>query len=131
MDYKDTVYLIKNFNEKYTEETRGKIMSLSPYGGTLMVNAIEYVAENLKKVEGRPKGLSIITDGEPDSPWAVKNALKKLQEDGILPFLFVIGSEHERCAKSLVDNYIIIKRDKLNELPSEVLRIFTTYGIIK
>ncbi len=131
MDYKDTVYLIKNFNENYTEETRGKIMSLSPYGGTLMVNAIKYIAENLKKVEGRPKGLSIITDGEPDSPWAVRSALKKLQEDGILPFLFVIGSEHEGCAKSLVDNYIIIKRDKLNELPSEVLRIFTTYGIIK
>ena len=130
-EYKDTVYLIKNFNEKYTEETRGRIMSLSPYGGTLMVNAIEYISKNLREVEGRPKGLSIITDGEPDNPWAVKDALKKIQEDGILPFLFVIGSEHERYAKSLVDNYIIIKRDKLNELPNEVLRIFTTYGIIK
>ncbi|MCD6317486.1 hypothetical protein J7M02_00270 [Candidatus Aerophobetes bacterium] len=130
-EYKDTVYLIKNFNEKYTEETRGRIMSLSPYGGTLMVNAIEYISKNLREVEGRPKGLSIITDGEPDNPRAVRYSLKKLQEDDILPFLFVIGSEHERYAKSLVDNYIIIKRDKLNELPREVLRIFTTYGIIK
>ncbi|NQS89015.1 hypothetical protein HQ584_04415 [Patescibacteria group bacterium] len=131
MNYKDTVYLIKNFNEKYTEQTRARIMSLNPYGGTLMVNAIEHITKNLREIEGRPKGLSIITDGEPDNPRAVRDALKKLEDDGILPFLFVIGSEHERCAKSLVDNYIIIRRDRLNELPSEVLRIFTTHGIIK
>ncbi len=131
MNYRDTVHIIKDFKEDYTEESRGRIMSLCPYGGTLMVNAIEYIAANLKKVEGIPKGLSIITDGEPDTPQTVRDVLKKLQEEGILPFLFVIGSEHERCAKFLIDDYVIIKRDKLAELPNEVLRIFTTYGILK
>lgn len=131
MNYRDTVHIIKDFKEDYTEESRGRIMSLCPYGGTLMVNAIEYIAANLKKVEGIPKGLSIITDGEPDTPQTVRDVLKKLQEEGILPFLFVIGSEHERCAKFLIDDYVIIKRDKLAELPNEVLRIFTTYGIMK
>ncbi len=131
MNYRDTVHIIKDFKEDYTEESRGRIMSLYPYGGTLMVNAIEYIAANLKKVEGIPKGLSIITDGEPDTPQTVRDVLKKLQEEGILPFLFVIGSEHERCAKFLIDDYVIIKRDKLAELPNEVLRIFTTYGIMK
>ena len=106
-------------------------MSLSPYGGTLMVNAIKYISDNLKKVEGIPKGFSIITDGEPDTPGQVRDILKSLQEDGILPFLFVIGAEHEKCAKFLIDDYIIIKRDRLAELPNEVLRIFTTYGIMK
>jgi len=131
IDYKDTVYIIKDFKENYTEDSRGRIMSLYPYGGTLMVNAIEYIAEKLKEVEGRPKGFSIITDGEPDSPEAVRDALSKLTENEILPFLFVIGQEHEEYAKSLIDDYVIIKKDKISELPNEVLRIFTTYGIIK
>ena len=96
-----------------------------------MVNTIEYIAENLKEVEGRPKGFSIITDGEPDTPEAVRDILSRLPENEILPFLFVIGQEHERCAKSLIDDYVIIKRDRIGELPNEVLRIFTTYGIIK
>lgn len=131
MNYKDTVYTIKDFKEDYSEENRGRIMSLSPYGGTLMVNAIKYISDNLKKVEGIPKGFSIITDGEPDTPEEVRESLKGLQEDGILPFLFVIGAEHEKCAKFLIDDYVIIKRDRLAELPNEVLRIFTTYGIMK
>jgi hypothetical protein len=131
MNYKDTVYTIKDFKENYGEENRGRIMSLSPYGGTLMVNAIKYISDNLKKVEGIPKGFSIITDGEPDTPEDVRESLKGLQEDGILPFLFVIGAEHEKCAKFLIDDYVIIKRDRLAELPNEVLRIFTTYGIMK
>lgn len=131
MNYKDTVYTIKDFKENYGEENRGRIMSLSPYGGTLMVNAIKYISDNLKKVEGIPKGFSIITDGEPDTPGDVRESLKGLQEDGILPFLFVIGAEHEKCAKFLIDDYIIIKRDRLAELPNELLRIFTTYGIMK
>lgn len=131
IDYKDTVYIIKDFKENYTENSRGRIMSLYPYGGTLMVNAIKYIAEKLKEAEGRPKGFSIITDGEPDTPEAVRDALSKLTENEILPFLFVIGQEHEEYAKSLIDDYVIIKKDKLNELPNEVLRIFTTYGIIK
>jgi nitric oxide reductase activation protein len=131
INYKDTVYIVKDFKENYSEDSRGRIMSLYPYGGTLMVNAIEYIAENLKEVEGRPKGFSIITDGEPDTPEAVRDLLSKLPENEILPFLFVIGQEHEKCAKSLIDDYVIIKRDRIGELPNEVLRIFTTYGIIK
>jgi len=131
INYKDTVYIIKDFKEDYTEESRGKIMSLSPYGGTLMVNAIEYITSNLKKVEGMPKGFSIITDGEPDTPRDIRDILKNLQDDGILPFLFVIGAEHEKCAQFLIDDYVIIKRDRLADLPKEVLRIFTTYGIMK
>ena len=130
-NYKDTVYTIKDFKEKYGEENRGRIMSLSPYGGTLMVNAIKYISDNLRKVEGIPKGFCIITDGEPDTPEDVRESFKSLQEDGILPFLFVIGAEHEKCAKFLIDDYVIIKRDRLAELPNEVLRIFTTYGIMK
>jgi nitric oxide reductase activation protein len=131
INYKDTVYIIKDFKEEYTDQSRGRVMSLYPYGGTLMVNAIEYISDNLKKIEGSPKGLSIITDGEPDIPGEVKAILDRIQKDGIFPFLFVIGSEHERCAKSLIDNYVIIKKDRISELPNEVLRIFTTYGIIK
>ena len=131
INYKDTVYVIKDFGEEYTDQSRGRAMSLYPYGGTLMVNAIKYVSDNLKKMEGSPKGLSIITDGEPDIPEEVRAILDKIQKDGIFPFLFVIGAEHERYAKSLIDNYVIIRRDKINELPNEVLRIFTTYGIIK
>jgi len=131
INYKDTVYIIKDFKENYMEDSRGRIMSLYPYGGTLMVNAIEYIAEKLKEVEGRPKGFSIITDGEPDTPEAVRDVLSELAENEILPFLFVIGQEHEKCAKSLIDDYVIIERDRIGELPNEVLRIFTTYGIIK
>jgi len=131
INYKDTVYIIKDFQEDYTEESRGKIISLSPYGGTLMVNAIKYITDNLRKVEGTPRGFSIITDGEPDTPEDVRDVLKNLQDDGILPFLFVIGAEHEKCAQFLIDDYVIIKRDRLAELPKEVLRIFTTYGIMK
>lgn len=131
MNYKDTVYIIKDFKENYTEKNRGRIMSLSPYGGTLMVNAIKYITDNLRKVEGIPKGFFIITDGEPDTPEEVRDIFKSLQEDGILPFLFVIGAEHEKCAKFLIDDYVIIKRDRLADLPNEVLRIFTTYGIMK
>jgi len=131
INYKDTVYIIKDFNEEYAEQSRGRVMSLYPYGGTLMVNAIEYISDNLKKIEGSPKGLSIITDGEPDIPGEVKAILDRIQKDGIFPFLFVIGSEHEKCARSLIDNYVIIKKDRISELPNEVLRIFTTYGIIK
>lgn len=131
MNYRDTIYTIKDFKENYGEENRGRIMSLSPYGGTLMVNAIKYISDNLREVEGMPKGFCIITDGEPDTPEDVRESFKSLQEDGILPFLFVIGAEHEKCAKFLIDDYVIIKRDKLAELPNEVLRIFTTYGIMK
>jgi len=131
MEYKDTVYVIKDFEEDYTPENRARVMSLYPYGGTLMVNAIKYVSDKLKKIEGRPKGLSIITDGEPDVPEEVRALLQKLPEDGILPFLFVIGSEHEKFARSLMSEYVIIKKDKIKELPNEVLRIFTTYGIMK
>jgi len=131
IDYKDTVYVVKDFDEEYTFENRGRVMSLYPYGGTLMVNAIKYVADKLKKMEGKPKGLSIITDGEPDVPEEVRAILSKLPEDEILPFLFVIGSEHEKFARSLMSNYVIIKRDRISELPNEVLRIFTTYGIMK
>jgi len=59
MEYKDTVYVIKDFEEDYTSENRARVMSLYPYGGTLMVNAIKYVSDKLKKIEGRPKGRSL------------------------------------------------------------------------
>jgi len=130
------LYVVKDFNEKYTDETADKILSVKrKNSGTNLGPSLAVVGDLLGRQNEHPRGVAIITDGE-DYSGTAKKVMHELNNRKIHPFLVVIGKEFEGYAQSLTSElgdgrYSVVEKDKLYELSGEMFRLFKTFGIAR
>jgi nitric oxide reductase NorD protein len=126
-------YVVKDFGEKYSDETERRIGGITFQNNTRLGAAIRHAAHKLLRQESRTKLLIILTDGRPydhdygDARYAredVREALTEAKTMGIIPFCITIDRESEAELKDLYGNvgYTII--DDVLSLPERMPNIY-------
>ncbi|HEX6279135.1 MAG TPA: VWA domain-containing protein, partial [Pyrinomonadaceae bacterium] len=126
-------YVVKDFHEKYSDETEKRIGGITFQNNTRLGAAIRHAAHKLLKQESRTKLLIILTDGRPydhdygDARYAredVREALIEAKTHGITPFCITIDRESEAELKDLYGDvgYTII--DDVMTLPERMPNIY-------
>ena len=94
--------VIKNFNEVYTDDIRGRIQSMRPGFYTRMGAAIRQATKILNEQRSTQKLLLIVTDGKPndidhyEGRFGIedtKQAIKEAKKLGLKPFCITIDQE--------------------------------------
>ncbi|MEO5857850.1 MAG: VWA domain-containing protein [Pyrinomonadaceae bacterium] len=126
-------YVVKDFHEKYSDETERRIGGITFQNNTRLGAAIRHAANKLLKQESRTKLLIILTDGRPydhdygDARYAredVREALIEAKTHGITPFCITVDRESESELKDLYGDvgYTII--DDVMTLPERLPNIY-------
>ncbi len=126
-------YVVKDFDEKYSEEIEKRIGGITFQNNTRMGAAIRHAAAKLVRQESRTKLMIILTDGRPydhdygDARYAredVREALTEAKLHGITPFCITIDRESEAELKDLYGDvgYTII--DDVLSLPERMPNIY-------
>ena len=126
-------YVVKDFDEKYSEDTERRIGGITFQNNTRLGAAIRHASHKLLRQESRTKLLIILTDGRPydhdygDARYAredVREALTETKMMGITPFCITIDRESEAELKDLYGDvgYTII--DDVLSLPERMPNIY-------
>lgn len=126
-------YVVKDFDERYSEETEKRIGGITFQNNTRLGAAIRHSARKLLKQESRTKLLIILTDGRPydhdygDARYAredVREALTESKMSGITPFCITVDRESEAELRDLYGDvgYTII--DDVLSLPERMPNIY-------
>jgi nitric oxide reductase NorD protein len=126
-------YMVKDFNERYSEEIERRIGGISFQNNTRLGAAIRHAAAKLQKQEARTKLLIILTDGRPydhdygDARYAredVRESLTEARLSGVTPFCITIDRDSEAELKDLYGDvgYTII--DDVLSLPERMPNIY-------
>ncbi|MCA1622651.1 MAG: VWA domain-containing protein [Acidobacteria bacterium] len=126
-------YVVKDFNEKYSEEIERRIGGITFQNNTRLGAAIRHAAAKLLRQESRTKLLIILTDGRPydhdygDARYAredVREALTEAKISGITPFCITVDRDSEFELKDLYGDvgYTII--DDVLSLPERMPNIY-------
>ncbi len=126
-------YVVKDFDEKYSDETERRIGGITFQNNTRLGAAIRHAAHKLLRQENRTKLLIILTDGRPydhdygDARYAredVREALTEAKTNGITPFCITIDRESEAELRDLYGDvgYTII--DDVLSLPERMPNIY-------
>ncbi len=126
-------YTVKDFNEKYSDETERRIGGITFQNNTRLGAAIRHAAAKLLRQEARTKILIILTDGRPydhdygDARYAredVREALTEARMNAITPFCITIDRDSESELKDLYGDvgYTII--DDVLNLPERLPNIY-------
>ncbi len=126
-------YVVKDFNEKYSEEIERRIGGITFQNNTRLGAAVRHAAAKLLRQESRTKLLIILTDGRPydhdygDAKYAkedVREALTEARVSGITPFCITIDRDSEQELKDLYGQvgYTII--DDVLSLPEKLPNIY-------
>ena len=125
--------IIKNFKEKYTDFTRGRIDAIKPGYYTRLGSAIRESSKILSKQQTENKLLLIISDGKPndvdryDGRYGIEDTKKAIQEAkklGLTPFCITIDMESKDYLPYLFgkNGYTVIRDSK--KLPSILPEIY-------
>ncbi len=126
-------YIVKDFDEKYSEEIERRIGGITFQNNTRLGAAIRHAAAKLLRQESRTKLMIILTDGRPydhdygDAKYAkedVREALTEARMSGITPFCITIDRDSEQELKDLYGEvgYTII--DDVLSLPEKLPNIY-------
>ena len=126
-------YVVKDFNEKYSEEIERRIGGITFQNNTRLGAAIRHAAAKLLRQESRTKLMIILTDGRPydhdygDAKYAkedVREALTEARMSGITPFCITIDRDSEQELRDLYGEvgYTII--DDVLSLPEKLPNIY-------
>ena len=126
-------YVVKDFDEKYSDEVEKRIGGISFQNNTRLGAAIRHTSAKLLRQESRTKLLIILTDGRPydhdygDARYAredVREALTEAKISGVTPFCITIDRESEAELKDLYGDvgYTII--DDVLSLPERMPAIY-------
>lgn len=126
-------YVVKDFDEKYSEDIERRIGGITFQNNTRLGAAIRHAAAKLLRQDSRTKLLIILTDGRPydhdygDARYAredVREALTEAKTNGITPFCITIDRESEYELKDLYGDvgYTII--DDVLSLPERMPNIY-------
>lgn len=126
-------YVVKDFDEKYSDDTERRIGGITFQNNTRLGAAIRHASHKLLRQESRTKLLIILTDGRPydhdygDARYAredVREALTEAKMSGVTPFCITIDRESEAELKDLYGDvgYTII--DDVLSLPERMPNIY-------
>ena len=126
-------YIVKDFDEKYSEEIEKRIGGITFQNNTRLGAAIRHAAAKLLRQESRTKLMIILTDGRPydhdygDAKYAkedVREALTEARMSGITPFCITIDRDSEQELMDLYGEigYTII--DDVLSLPEKLPNIY-------
>ncbi|MBP9664793.1 MAG: VWA domain-containing protein [Pyrinomonadaceae bacterium] len=126
-------YIVKDFSEKYSDETEKRIGGITFQNNTRLGAAIRHASHRLLRQDARTKLLIILTDGRPydhdygDARYAredVREALIEAKTNGVTPFCITIDRESEAELKDLYGDvgYTII--DDVLSLPERMPNIY-------
>jgi len=126
-------YVVKDFDEKYSEEVKQRIGGITFQNNTRLGAAIRHATAKLAKQEARTRLLIVLSDGRPydhdygDARYAredTREALKQAKNQGITPFCITIDRESEAELKDLYGDvgYTII--DDVLSLPERMPGIY-------
>lgn len=126
-------YTVKDFHEKYSEETERRIGGITFQNNTRLGAAVRHTAKKLLAQDAKTKLLIVLTDGRPydhdygDARYAredVREALLEAKMQGITPFCITIDRESESEMRDLYGDvgYTII--DDVLTLPERMPGIY-------
>lgn len=126
-------YVVKDFNEHYTEEIERRIGGITYQNNTRLGAAIRHAAARLTRQEARTHLLIVLSDGRPydhdygDARYAredTREALRQAKTQGIIPFCITIDRESETELRDLYGEigYTII--DDVLSLPERMPGIY-------
>ena len=126
-------YVVKDFDEKYSDEVKRRIGGINYQNNTRLGAAIRHATAKLAKQDARTRLLIVLSDGRPydhdygDARYAredTREALKQAKSEGITPFCITIDRESEAELKDLYGEigYTII--DDVMTLPERLPGIY-------
>jgi len=126
-------YVVKDFDEKYSDEVKQRIGGIAFQNNTRLGAAIRHATARLAKQEARTHLLIVLSDGRPydhdygDARYAredTREALRQAKDAGITPFCITIDRESEAELKDLYGEigYTII--DDVMSLPERMPGIY-------
>jgi hypothetical protein len=126
-------YVVKDFNEKYSDEVKKRIGGINYQNNTRLGAAIRHAAAKLAKQDARTRLLIVLSDGRPydhdygDARYAredTREALRQAKIEGITPFCITIDRESEAELRDLYGEvgYTII--DDVLSLPERLPGIY-------
>jgi hypothetical protein len=126
-------YIVKDFNERYSEEVMRRIGGITYQNNTRLGAAIRHAAARLARQEARTRLLIVLSDGRPydhdygDARYAredTREALRQAKLQGITPFCITIDRESESELRDLYGDigYTII--DDIMSLPERMPGIY-------
>ncbi len=126
-------YVVKDFDEKYSDEVKQRIGGITFQNNTRLGAAIRHATAKLAKQAARTRLLIVLSDGRPydhdygDARYAredTREALKQAKNAGITPFCITIDRESEAELRDLYGDigYTII--DDVLSLPERLPGIY-------
>ncbi|HEU4796304.1 MAG TPA: VWA domain-containing protein, partial [Pyrinomonadaceae bacterium] len=126
-------YVVKDFNEKYSDEVKQRIGGINYQNNTRLGAAIRHATAKLAKQDARTRLLIVLSDGRPydhdygDARYAredTREALRQAKNEGITPFCITIDRESEAELRDLYGEvgYTII--DDVLSLPERLPGIY-------
>jgi hypothetical protein len=126
-------YVVKDFDEKYSDEVKQRIGGITFQNNTRLGAAIRHATAKLSKQEARTRLLIVLSDGRPydhdygDARYAredTREALRQAKNQGITPFCITIDRESEAELRDLYGEigYTII--DDVLSLPERMPGIY-------
>ena len=126
-------YIVKDFDEKYSDEVKRRIGGITYQNNTRLGAAIRHATARLAKQDARTRLLIVLSDGRPydhdygDARYAredTREALRQAKNEGITPFCITIDRESEAELRDLYGEigYTII--DDVLSLPERLPGIY-------
>ncbi len=126
-------YVVKDFDEKYSDEVKRRIGGITYQNNTRLGAAIRHATAKLAKQQVRTRLLIVLSDGRPydhdygDARYAredTREALRQAKVQGITPFCITIDRESEAELRDLYGDigYTII--DDVLSLPERLPGIY-------
>lgn len=126
-------YVVKDFDERYSEEVERRIGGITYQNNTRLGAAIRHAASRLARQDARTRLLIVLSDGRPydhdygDARYAredTREALRQTKLQGITPFCITIDRESESELRDLYGDigYTII--DDVMSLPERMPGIY-------
>lgn len=125
--------MLKNFNESYTDQVRGRIQAIRPGFYTRMGAAIRQATQVIREQKSSEKLLLILTDGKPndidhyEGRFGIEDTHKAIEEAkrlGIKPFCITIDTDAQEYLPFIfgADGFTVILRPE--QLPLRLPQLY-------
>ena len=124
---------IKDFDEGYNDEVRGRIEGIQPQDYTRLGAAIRHLGARLSRIEARTRLLITLSDGRPDDidgyrgSYGIEDTRKALIETrhmGIYPYCITIDTDAREYLPHMYGETDFTIIDQVDKLPQRIADIY-------